>query len=307
MYHYVRDTWQTPYPDLKALSVADFHAQLDWLQSHYNVIDYFSFENALRGGRTSDGACALLTFDDGFRDHYSTVFPLLKERGLSGVFFVVGSTIASQPRLLDVHKTHFLLAKLDAKIFTAVVKRVLAQLSGEIELDEAQRAEIYRYDCHKDLDVKRLLNYELPFSVSGYLLNKLFEHHIGGTTAFAEELYLTTEMIKEMAAAGMTFGFHTENHRTLSRLSYDEQYHELGKGVELIRSLTGQLSVPFCYPYGHTHTYNSDTLAILMETSYSTAFNVVRRLVRLHADSRYELPRFDTKDLSPFTEAIPDA
>ena len=38
-YHYVRDVERTPFPGIKALSVAGFAAQLDWLQARYDVID----------------------------------------------------------------------------------------------------------------------------------------------------------------------------------------------------------------------------------------------------------------------------
>src|SRR5687768_7232371 len=112
MYHYVRNTWQTPFPSIKALAIDDFESQLDWIQSRYNVIDYSAFESFLTKGQSSAGPCALLTFDDGFVDHYSTVFPILKDRGLGGIFFVTGSTIGDRPHLLNVHKAHFLLAQL---------------------------------------------------------------------------------------------------------------------------------------------------------------------------------------------------
>jgi hypothetical protein len=55
--------------------------------------------------------------------------------------------------------------------------------------------------------------------------------------------------------------------------------------------------VSFCYPYGFTHTYNADTLHVLGEYGYSMAFNTARRPADVGADGRYELPRFDTRDV----------
>ena len=179
-----------------------------------------------------------LRFDDGFVDHYTTVFPMLKDRGLSGVFFMAGSTIGAHPCLLNVHKTHFLIAKLGADVFATEVQHILDALPDDIELDVRRRPGIYRYDARKDLDVKRLLNYELSFHVADYVLDRLFEHHIGDAVDFAQQLYLSKETISEMATAGMTFGAHTENHRVLSRLDSEEQYAELSRGIQLIRDLT---------------------------------------------------------------------
>jgi peptidoglycan/xylan/chitin deacetylase (PgdA/CDA1 family) len=101
-----------------------------------------------------------------------------------------------------------------------------------------------------------------------------------------------------MADGGMTFGFHSETHPVLSRLARDAQHAELQRGPALIRELTGQKTVSFCYPYGFTHTYNADTLAVLEECGYSMAFNTARRDAVIGLDARYELPRFDTRDVA---------
>lgn len=86
MYHYVRDARRTPFPVLNALAVADFEAQLDFLQSRFTVIDYPTFERLLAGDGPDGGPSALLTFDDGFVDHWQTVFPILTRRQLGGYF-----------------------------------------------------------------------------------------------------------------------------------------------------------------------------------------------------------------------------
>ena len=96
----------------------------------------------------------------------------------------------------------------------------------------------------------------------------------------------------------MTFGFHTESHPVLSRLDAAAQRTELRDGPRLIADLTGQQSASFCYPYGFSHTYNADTLRVLAECGYSMAFNTVRREIVVGQDQRYELPRFDTRDVA---------
>lgn len=303
MYHYVRDTQKTDYPAIKALSIADFERQLDWLQENFDVLHFPDFESAVQGKKTFSKPTALLTFDDGFIDHHTTVFPIFQRRGISGVFFVVDATLREEPLLLNVHKTHFLLAKLGAKAFEDAVKAELQ--NRKIAFDRSAREGIYRYDRKNDFDVKKLLNYELPFDVSDDLLENLFRHFIGDSVAFAKSLYLSPRKIREMAKAGMTFGPHTRSHRVLSRLSPEEQQEELQKGAGMIRELTGQTSIPFCYPYGHPHTYTQATQQILEETGHSVAFNTVRAPVRFGVDAPFALPRYDTKDLPPFVSAFP--
>lgn len=302
MYHYVRDTAGSPFPRLNARSVADFVAQLEWLERRHEITDHARLVAALDHRRLLAASSALLTFDDGFVDHYEAVFPVLRAKGLSGIFFVSGSTIGGRPRLLNVHKTHFLIEKLGGETFAAEVR---AELEGmEDGPDAVSRwPGIYRLDTPADLAAKRLLNYELPFSTADLILERMFGKHIGDSDEFARSLYLSPGMIAEMARGGMSFGFHTHGHRVLSRLSRKEQTLELGGGVGLIRALTNQDSVSFCYPYGLPHTYNADTLQILAAEGYSMAFNTVRRRLVDGREGRYELPRFDTRDLPTVTGA----
>jgi hypothetical protein len=65
------------------------------------------------------------------------------------------------------------------------------------------------------------------------------------------------------------------------------------------------MTVPFCYPWGGRRTYTAGTAEILREAGYSVAFNTERRRLRVAADSRYELPRLDTRDLPPYTAGEP--
>lgn len=300
-YHYVRDVDRTPFPDIKALSVAGFIAQLDWLQARFDLIDGATFERAVLSGQGFDRPTALLTFDDGFVDHYDHVFPILRDRGLGGIFFIAGRTLGADPVLLNVHMTHFLLSHLGVNRFTEEVAAALEREgvhTGMQRGSSSDREGIYRYDEAPDVRIKRVLNYEAPYPVADRVLSAMFTRHLGDSAAFARGLYLSAARIREMAQGGMTFGFHTESHPVLSRLDAASQRAELRHGPRLVADLTGQQSVSFCYPYGFSHTYNADTLGVLAECGYSMAFNTVRREMIFGHDQRYELPRFDTRDVA---------
>jgi peptidoglycan/xylan/chitin deacetylase (PgdA/CDA1 family) len=304
MYHYVRDSAATPFPDIRALAPDLLDRQLDWLEANYTVVDLPAFEAAVDRSATLPANAALLTFDDGFIDHHETVLPRLRARGLHATFFLTEEACGDRPRLLAVHKMHFLIARLGVEAFARAVLQVCepSMLSrgaarGLLGLD--------RWDDAGARAIKTLVSHELPFDEAERVLEELFSQHIGDSHAFARTLYLRAAMIHEMVAAGMTFGYHTCRHRLLSRLSAAEQIKELGRGVAWIQALTGQTAVSFCYPWGGPGTYTRDTLGILRDTGYSVAFNTVRRRVSLGDDNRYELPRIDTRDLPPYTAAEP--
>lgn len=306
MYHYVRDTTTTAFPDIRALSPALFEQQLDWISRDHTIVGLDAIEGAMTGERALPPNAALLTFDDGFVDHHETVLPVLRRRGLTGVFFLAFDACGPSPRVLGVHKTQFLLARLGVDRLAAAVRDACrTDLVTETSRARVAASGADRWERADERAIKDLLNHELPMAESERVLEALFEAHLGSERTFASALYLSEAMIREMAAAGMAFGYHTRTHPMLSRLTPDAQAGELRDGVGWIRDLTGQARVSFCYPWGGPRTYTPDTVRLLERAGYSVAFNTVRRTCVVTRDGRFELPRLDTRDLPPYTTGVP--
>jgi len=66
------------------VSEAAFEKQLDRLSRKYRIV---SLKDAVSGSG-ADKLSVALTFDDGYWDNYEIVFPILKKKGLSAVFFL---------------------------------------------------------------------------------------------------------------------------------------------------------------------------------------------------------------------------
>ena len=66
------------------------------------------FINALKGKVDLPNNSALLTFDDGYIDHYTQVLPVLMNNKLQGSFFIP-ARILKENSVLDVNKIHFIL------------------------------------------------------------------------------------------------------------------------------------------------------------------------------------------------------
>lgn len=294
-YHYVRDASMTAFPHLRALHPAAFEQQIATLEHNRTIVDYGRFLAALDGEPSLNGPSALLTFDDGLVDHYQTVFPQLVARGHRGVFFISLASNCSTPRVLNVQKVQLLLARLGDRLW-AEVEGALAVVGPGIAT-QAPHENLYRYDSATVRRVKQLLNYDLPLEMADAVLGQLFHSAIGDEVEAGRGLYLTPAMIREMAQAGMTFGYHTRDHRVLSRLPADEQHAQLADGVQWIQALTGQTSVPFCYPHGHAHAYTPDTVRLVREGGYSMAFTAVRGTSLPSTAARFEVPRLDTRDV----------
>ena len=92
MYHYV-----SPLPedvddirrDLTVLPET-FEAHLQYVADEgYTTISLYELYDALTTGATLPAKPVILTFDDGYSDHYDYVFPALMEHGFTGTFFVI--------------------------------------------------------------------------------------------------------------------------------------------------------------------------------------------------------------------------
>ena len=91
MYHYVRDLPNTRFPRIKAMLTDDFRAQVAQLKARYEMATLESALDFLGGTYRPARDLCLLTFDDGLRDHYTDVLPILAEEQIQGLFFIITS------------------------------------------------------------------------------------------------------------------------------------------------------------------------------------------------------------------------
>ncbi len=308
MYHYVRPLARTPYPAIKGLDLPLFDAQLDYLQAHHVPVSMEDVVRALDGGAPLPRRAVLLTFDDGYLDHFTYVFPRLAARGLRGAFFAP-SQVVLERRLLDVNRIHYILASgAPPAGLVATIESAIRERGAEFGLDEpaAYRERLCRpgrYDPAEVAYVKQLLQHALPEALRAQLAAGLFARHVAADeAAFAEGLYMSAEQLRLMAAAGQHVGSHGDAHYWLGRLSAERQRADIAASVRLL----DQVGVPadcrtMCYPYGD---YNADTLQILHEMGFKAAVTTKPELARVLPGHRFELPRLDTNDL-PKSAAAP--
>jgi peptidoglycan/xylan/chitin deacetylase (PgdA/CDA1 family) len=94
MYHYIEELPPDADRIRRDLTVspADFEAQLQYLvDAGFETITLAHLHRHLIEGQPLPEKPIILTFDDGYRDAYTTVFPLLQEYGLVGTFFVLAT------------------------------------------------------------------------------------------------------------------------------------------------------------------------------------------------------------------------
>lgn len=302
MYHYVRDVERTAFPGIKARSVPAFRGQLDYILRHYQVISPADLVRAIRDPSADlPPNAALLTFDDGYIDHYQAVAPILADLGLSGVFAPVAKAVL-EGNVLDVNKIHFLLAAMQDRIGEVVAElfALLDRYRGPWGLEANQAywnrlAQPSRFDPAEIIFIKRLLQRDLPEDLRSLLVDELFRKYVThDERAFAGELYMNLDQLREMSRAGMGIACHGYDHLWLGTLTEPQQAEQVRKGVDFLNLVadtkTGWM---LTYPYGS----HSPTLLALARQSGCVAGFTTEVAIATGSHDPLLLPRLDTNDL----------
>ena len=92
-YHMV-DTHEDADSHLYNVPPDEFAAQLDYLQREgYTTITLMDFLRAKKGKQQLPDKPIILTFDDGYKDNYTVLLPMLEERGMTAVVFMATNMI----------------------------------------------------------------------------------------------------------------------------------------------------------------------------------------------------------------------
>lgn len=270
MYHYVRDRESSRFPRIKACTTDTFRNHVVELKKRYQIATLEEALAFLAGTFVPQRDLCLLTFDDGLKDHYRDVMPILVEHGLSAQFFI--STSCLDGHVASVHKNHFLMAGLDFDTYRSAILDRLQELSpgtsAESPADVVRTT--YRWDTAEVAAVKYLVNFQLAPELRDAIFASLFEEHFGDEQEFARDLYLSWDEVREMQQAGATIGGHAHDHVAMATVGATRAREEAATCYRRLHEMAGHQSVwPFCYPYG---SYNDDTRGAVMQAGFVCSF-----------------------------------
>lgn len=301
MYHYVRNLRHSRYPEIKGLSVGDFEEQIRYIKKHYNVIGGRELTVALVEGAPLRPHPLLLTFDDGYVDHFTEVLPVLNRENLHGCFFPTAKCILEH-KVLDVNKIHFVLASVPDK--RSIVEHICNRIDENRSRYDLPASSAYRerlgrpgrYDTAEVVFCKRALQRELPLELRRAITDELFSRYVTGDEAsFSRELYVSLDQVRALRECGMYVGAHGYDHLWLNTLSTEEQEGEIDKSLEFLKSVGGNIHRwIMCYPYG---AYDDSLLSVLRSRNCVAGLTTEVGVASPDRGNALTLPRLDTNDL----------
>ena len=309
MYHYVRDLKNSRYPNIKGLDIEKFKKQIKFFKENYNFVrieDLIEYYKNPKEKELPDKAI-LLTFDDGYKDHYTYVLPILLENNIQGSFYIPTKCFQDK-KVLDVNKIHFILESCIGK-----EERILKEIEEYLEKNKDSRISLSyddyfkeyavdsRFDKKEVIFIKRMLQVVLPENYRKKLVDILFKKYVCtigdkiiSERAFWEELYLTPEQIRMMEKVGMHIGFHSHDHVWLNSLSKEEQEFQIKSSINYFKEIGIKTEkMTLSYPYGG---YNEESVELIKKYKIPLAFTTKVAIADLNKDENYALPRLDTND-----------
>ena len=224
MYHYVRDARPRRFPRFARCRPALFEQQLDWLQARLH---------ARRSGRDRAAVAAAAALPDGRAASPSTTASSTITRRSSRSCGARAVAARSSSRRTPAARRPGARRPQDAFPAGAARRRGLRPRRARPKRASAPRRAargVFGVDRWEAPTIARSSTCSTTScrTRSRARARRALPRRIWATpAAFARELYLDEPMIREMAAGGMTFGYHTRTHRMLSRLRVEEQRQEL--------------------------------------------------------------------------------
>jgi len=301
-YHYVRDVAPGVKPQLKAVGRQAFREQVRYLKRTGRIITAAELIDIIGRDAETGKNDTLLTFDDGYLDHWENVLPILEQEQVTGLFFVSTRAVWER-KITETNKIQLVLGQgIETHKIIAALDELVDERRSKYELLDKnvywhKFAQAGRFDNADVKYIKNMLQFALPEQVRGEIVDLIFEQYVGQSEReVADRLYMTPKQVKELGEAGMAVGNHGYNHRWLDKLRVEQQRREIEHAQQqLVQVGVSKTCWTMCYPYG---AYNQDTITLLKAMGCAAAFTTKGgEAMNSLAATRYEINRLDTNEI----------
>ena len=217
----------------KFRNIRQFKADIEFFLRFYTPVSLQDIIRHLDGSGQLPKRCFLPTFDDGFREIYDIIAPILHAQGIPAVFFLITSVIDNRELCYPQKKS--LLIRALASLGDSPTKREVSQLLTNAGVKAP------------DLPSRILSIYYRQ----RHLLDKL-EPVLGCNFAqyvTSIQPYLTSDQIRALIKKGFAIGAHSVDHPCYSELSLDEQLVQTRESLSCLSDRYQYNCNAFAFPY----------------------------------------------------------
>lgn len=266
MYHRVGSFEKDPFE--LAIDDSTFEEQVKHLKENYTILKSDARWSDI------DEKSVVLTFDDGYVDFYSKVYPVLKKYNVPATVFISTGNI-------DTYN-EFWWDELE-KLFseTSMIPEEITIIDDKFIKDDYSDDESLLFAIHKVL-------LSLPHLERKKIINSLKKQFNFSPLKRDEYRVLTRDEIAKLADDPLiTIGAHTVSHIVCDKENEDAQRREIIESKEKLEEIIKKPVRVFAYPNGG---YNERTQEILSECGFIRAFTVELGCADENSP-QYQIPR----------------
>lgn len=176
----------------------------------------------------------LISFDDGLEEVYSVIYPILKEKNITAMFFInpdfVDNSKGLYKHYISVIISHLNNSNIEDKIYHKLASILSIQYSTKQVFFKNLKETKYA-----DRDKINEVLIFLKINIQNYLQN--------------QKPYISKIQIKEMIDDGFYFGGHTMSHPPLNQITYEEQKAEIINSIDWLKTNFGITYSLFAFPF----------------------------------------------------------
>lgn len=210
-----------------------FLSDLEYLLKHYNPVTINDVVDFISNDKKSDKPRFFLSFDDGMRECYDVIYPILKKKGIQAAFFI-NPAFVDNKELFFKHKISMIIEKLqntkDRSDFTKV---------GEV-LNISNADNDFLARSIKQLEYKNLEQ----INKIGDICKIDFPQYLK-----EQQPFMTLQQIKELKREGFTIGSHSYDHPEFRKIDDQQMKLQISQSLEYLFSTINPEIKIFAFPF----------------------------------------------------------
>lgn len=227
-YHVVSDA---QLPHIRHLynykNTAQFEADLDFLLQYYEPL---SADQLVKKEYSDNKNYFVLTFDDGLREMFDVVAPILNRKGIPATFFINPDFIDNRD-VFYRYTVSLITDHLTPPITETVTKFIHAERHKHVADLPAYLLSLH----YEDKDFIKKIAAAAGVDINAFLLK--------------QSPYLTTDQLKQLQQSGFTIGAHSMDHPLYELIPLQEQIDQTVKSIEYVMDRFHQPFNYFAFPF----------------------------------------------------------
>jgi peptidoglycan/xylan/chitin deacetylase (PgdA/CDA1 family) len=260
-YHRIGSVVGNPFDDgVYSATPEELRRHLRYLKRNFRLLTMEELLGAAEGDFSILGRpCAMVTFDDGYRDNFDLALPVLQELEAPATFFVPTGFLES-PKLSWWDRIAYVLKTTQEARISLDYPVSIALQTGESE--KAIQELIIAYKSAAEVDDNRF--FETLESAAKVEVDDV---------ALARDLFMSWEQVQQLSQMGMSIQGHTHSHPILGRLPEARQRWEMTESKRILEERLGKKVEAIAYPVGSRGAFSDATKRLAKESGYRVGFS----------------------------------